>query len=240
MFAKTLSVSTALTVLVSLGACNMSAQDTAVPETAQSREDIEAIVRAYLIENPEVIVEALDVLAERENERLGAQLASNDGDFSIGPADAEVTIVEYFDYHCGYCRRSLDWVMDQVENSDGRVRVVFKELPILSEQSVRAARAAIASQNQDKYLEFHQAMMRHSGQLTDDVIFEIAGDVGLNTARLERDMESDEIDSELSRILGEARENGVTGTPAFFINGELYSGFAQRDLEERIESLLEG
>lgn len=240
MLAKTLSVTTALTVMVGLGACNMSAQSNSVPETVQSREDVEAIVRAYLIEHPEVIVEALEVLTERENVRLGEQLASNSADFSIGPADAEVTIVEYFDYHCGYCRRSLDWVMDQVENSDGRVRVVFKELPILSEQSVRAARAAIASQNQGEYLEFHQAMMRHSGQLSDDVIFEIAGDVGLNTARLERDMASEEIDEHLSRILGEARDNGVTGTPAFFINGELFSGFAQRDLERRIDDLLEG
>ena len=126
MLAKTLSVTTALTVLVGLGACNMSAQSNSVPDTAQSREDVEAIVRAYLLENPEIIMEAMLVLEERENARLGEQLASNDADFSVGPADAEVTIVEYFDYHCGYCRRSLDWVMDQVENSDGRVRVVFK------------------------------------------------------------------------------------------------------------------
>jgi protein-disulfide isomerase len=240
MLAKTLSVTTALTVLVGLGACNMSAQSNSVPETAQSREDVEAIVRAYLLENPEIIMEAMLVLEERENSRLGEQLASNDADFSVGPVDADVTIVEYFDYHCGYCRRSLDWVMDQVENSDGRVRVVFKELPILSEQSVRAARAAIASQNQGEYLEFHQAMMRHSGQLSDDDIFEIARDVGMNATRLERDMESAEVDAHLARVLGEAREHGVTGTPAFFINGELYSGFAQRELEQRIESLLEG
>lgn len=235
---KSVSVISALFAATALGACDTSAQS--VPETAQSREDVEAIVRSYILENPEIILEAMTILDERETEMVGVQLASNSADFSVGPADADVTIIEYFDYHCGYCRRSLDWVMDQVENSDGRVRVVFKELPILSEQSVRAARAAIASQAQGEYMEFHQRMMRHPGTLSDEIIFEIASDLGMNTARLERDMASDEVDSHLSRVMGEAREHGVTGTPAFFINGELFSGFSQPTLESHIDDLLGG
>ncbi|MAT35988.1 MAG: hypothetical protein CMK06_12770 [Ponticaulis sp.] len=225
--------------LTFLSAC---ADDTAaaVPESAMSRADVEEIVRAYIIDNPEIIVEAMQVLNERNNRKAAESLASDPRDFSVGPADAPVTIVEFFDYKCGYCRMSLDWVMEQVEKSDGQIRVVFKEFPILSDQSRTAAMAALASMDQDKYLEFHQKLMRYSGQLDREKVLELAGEVGLNTAKLEKRMDSPEIVEHLQDIRQEAQAFGADATPSFFVNGKLIQGFDKRNLEETINSALEG
>lgn len=230
-------------IALSLGACNMSADDAksaSVPENAMSRADVEAIVKAYLIENPEVIEEALAVLDKREQQTISDTLVASSEDFSVGPADAPVTIVEFFDYKCGYCRSSVDWVVDKATESDGQIRVVFKEYPILSDQSLEAAKAAIASVEQGKYLEFHTELMKYSGELSRDNILKIASDVGLNTAKLEKAMDSDKTIEQLMQVRMEAQAYGADATPSFFINGELIQGFDKRKLESRLNELLEG
>lgn len=248
MLRSILSLSTCIAMTFGLSACNMSADDKAetstaaieAPAHATSREDVEKIVRAYLLENPEVIVEAMAVLEEREQAKTSEILASDKRDPSIGPADAPVTIVEFFDYKCGYCKRSVDWVMDLAEESDGKIRVVFKEFPILSEQSKDAALAALAAQQQDKYMEFHQKLMKYPGELSRDNIFKLAGDVGLNTAKLEKVMDDPKTMEHLLDIRLEAQTYGADATPSFFINGELIQGFDKPKLEARIKALAEG
>lgn len=243
MLKKLALLTTCATLAFGLGACNMSADDAksaSVPETAMSRADVEAIVKAYLLENPEIIEEAQAVLREREYAQISEFLASSEGDFSIGPKDAPITIVEFFDYKCGYCQRAADWVTDKATNSDGKIRVVFKEFPILSDQSLEAAKAALASIDQDKYLEFHNELMAYSGALTRESIMKIAGDVGLNTAKLEKAMDSDDVMTRLQMVRMEAQAYGADATPSFFVNGELIQGFDKPALEARIAELLEG
>ena len=224
-----------------LAACSPSAvsEPTDAPATAQSRADVEKIVRAYLLEHPEVIVEAMDVLTERENANISKLLSGDSRDVSVGPEDAPVTIVEFFDYKCGYCKRSLDWVMDTVQNSDGKVRVVFKELPILSEQSRQASLAALAANRQGKYMEFHQKLMRFPSALTDDAIDDLAADLGLNVTKMRKDMTDPKILEHVQDVRDQAREYGADATPSFFINGELIQGYDKPQLEARIKTLLE-
>lgn len=242
MLKKLLTLSTCLAFTAGLSACGAPADSEAAsaPESATSREDVEKIVRAYLLENPEIILEAMEVLNEREQLATSVSLASDKRDFSIGPEDAPVTIVEFFDYKCGYCRMSMDWVMEQAKNSDGQIRVVFKEFPILSEQSKQAALAALASMKQDKYLEYHQKLMKYTDTLDQNALMDLASEVGLNTAKLERDMESAELLDQLQDIRDEARQYGADATPSFYINGELIQGFDKRKLEQAIQAGLQG
>ena len=115
-------------------------------------------MREYLVRNPDVLREALDALESARTPNAGSEIADDPRDFAIGPADAPVTIVEFYDYRCAYCHAALEWVID-LSRTRRDVRVVFKELPILSAASMEAARAAIAAMPQGRYLQFHHALM---------------------------------------------------------------------------------
>lgn len=238
------SLTGAALLALGLAACGPNAESEPrssvdVPKTAQSREDVEKIVRAYILDNPEIITEAMDILAEREKAELAKLLASDSRDVSYGPDDAEVTIVEFFDYNCGYCKKSLDWVLSEVDNGNGKIRVIFKELPILSDQSRRAALAALAADRQGKYMEFHQLLMRQKAHtLTDERIDELAESIDLNVTRMHKDMSRPELLEHIQDIRSLAIEYGATATPSFFVNGELVQGFDQPVLERQIAELI--
>ncbi|MEH6402964.1 MAG: DsbA family protein [Sneathiella sp.] len=191
-------------------------------------------VRAYLLSNPQVIREAIEVLTATEQrdkaDRSALALSAAQKDleddgysFVAGNPNGDVTIVEFFDYRCGYCKKSFPDLMKTVEE-DGNVRLVLKEFPILGEQSVLAAQAVMASQLQGKYEPFHKILMQARGGLTLDRINEYAAQVGIDTARLGADMKSDEIRNNIRQTYTLANALGITGTPAFVIGGRLASG----------------
>lgn len=203
---------------------------------AKDREAIEQIVREYLIENPEVLMEALRVLEKRDQEATLAEtraaiekrhkdIYNDPGDFVAGNPEGDVTIVEFFDYQCGYCKRSFEPLMDFVK-ADGNVRLILKEFPILGPASLEASKAAVAAKKQGLYFEMHQALYEHKGQLDSDAILEVAKSVGLDVARLRKDMEDPAIVEMVSRHYDLAEALGVDGTPAFIVGGELYPGAA--------------
>ncbi len=212
---------------------------------ANDRAAIESIVREYILENPEIITEALDILQQREEmaelERQRETLvAQRDQIFNsqspiMGNPNGDVTLVEFFDYQCGFCKRVLDDVFAITEDDPG-VRVVFKDLPILGPASTVAARASLAARNQGLYSEYHHALMANRGQLSDQVIFDIATRVGLDVDRLRRDMEAPEIRDEINANIRLAQQLGIRGTPAFVIGDEIVPG--ARSLQE-IESYIE-
>ena len=198
------------------------------------RGEIELIVRDYLLRNPEIIVEAIEVLQAREQqaqlERQRVALASLQDEVfdspnspTMGNPDGDVVVVEFFDYQCGFCKRVLDDVFELTE-SDGNIRVVFKELPILGPESVIAARAALAARPQGLYVDFHNALMGHRGAMSERVIFGIAAEVGLDVDRLRQDMESPEVAAEIAANLQLAQQLGISGTPAFVIGDQVVPG----------------
>lgn len=203
------------------------------PLAEADRATIEAIVRDYLLENPEIIAEALtalqqrEELAEQERQRqavvaLNDQIYDPDAPF-MGNPDGDVTLVEFFDYQCGYCKRVLDTVFEATESDPG-LRVVFKEFPILGPISVVAAQASLASRDQGLYPEFHHALMGYRGQLTEEAIFTVAAEVGLDVARLRQDMKSPEIRDEINENRRLASQIGIRGTPAFVIGDTVAPG----------------
>ncbi|MEZ6023491.1 MAG: thioredoxin domain-containing protein [Hyphomonadaceae bacterium] len=140
---------------------------------AQEQAEIRALVRDYLVRNPDVLREALDALEERRMSELWRQVSADPRDFSLGRADAPIVIVEFFDYRCPYCHSALEWLSD-IARSRRDVRIVFKELPILTDASMEAARAQIAAMPQGRYWRFHQALMGFTGDLTSERIDQLA------------------------------------------------------------------
>ena len=206
---------------------------------AQEQAEIRSIMRDYLVRNPGVLKEALDALEQQTASERRQHMESDRRDFSLGPRDAPITIVEFFDYRCPYCHAALDWVRD-VSRTRRDVRVVFKELPVLGPQSMEAARAAIASNAQGRYWQFHQALMAFRGDLTSARIDAIARQAGVDVARMRRDMESEDITHLLENNHELAYGAGITGTPGFMIEGELISGFDRRSLEAKLRDATQG
>jgi protein-disulfide isomerase len=199
-----------------------------------SREAVEQIVRDYLIRHPEVVGNALRALEQQrevaERQRRAEALRTYLKDLTRDPAtpvagnpDGDVTVVEFFDYRCGFCKTVLPTVQ-QLLREDPKVRVVYKELPILGPDSLLASRAALAARTQGKYLALHDALMASREPLTRPTILDIARRAGLNAGRLDKDMEAPEILAQIRRNHELAERLGISGTPAFVIGTELAPG----------------
>jgi protein-disulfide isomerase len=202
---------------------------------AQEQAEIRAVVRDYLVDNPDVLREALDALEARVSSERWQTIKADPRDFSIGPANAPIVIVEFFDYRCPYCHAALEWVADVVRTRRD-VRVVLKELPILSDQSMEAARASIAAMPQGRYWAFHRALMEFRGELTPEAIDAVARDVGIDVPRMRRAMANTDITTLLEDNRGHAIDYDISGTPGFIINGELIPGFNRARLDERLRA----
>jgi protein-disulfide isomerase len=212
--------------------------------TPEQEADIGRIVREYLIANPEVLEEAVIALQDKRDadqaEASQAAIAArrdqifNDArDFSIGPADAPIQIVEFFDYNCSFCRASAPWVKETLERYPDQVRFIFKETPIFadrSESSAQGARAAVAAIGQDRYLEFYFAMMEQSGTIPLSQVRRIAEESGINWREAQEIMESPETTQHLEDSLNLLDAIGATGTPAFVFNDQLVPGGANTEL----------
>lgn len=244
------------TALGALSFATACSQSTDAPDTQLERADIEKIVYEYLIENPEVIEEAIIELQRRRDQAEAEEqqakidrarpvieanaevLTSNPQDYSIGPADAPVTVVEFFDYKCGPCRRSMGWVTTLPERYDGKVRVVFKEYPILTPQSRDASLATYAAGAQGKYIEMHQALMRDSSNFTQDDLERIATRIGLDIDQFRIDIQRAEFQAHLDENYALASQIGADATPSFVVGNNLSQGLNPVLLEAQISELL--
>lgn len=209
------------------------------------RAEIKSLVREYLVEHPEVIAEAIDVLRERqqkeEMERNKSALKSNSdalfhskGDPVLGNPDGDVTVVEFFDYRCGYCKAVAPHVMEVIKG-DGKVRLVLKELPILGPDSIMAARWSLAARKEKAYQPFHTAMMKYKGTYTAESLGKMAEENGLDAKKIAAAADSDEISQILKANMQLARELGINGTPAFVVGDHLVPGaMGPDDLKELI------
>jgi protein-disulfide isomerase len=197
-------------------------------------EDIERIVRDYLLRNPELILEAVESLEQkrRDDAQASAKSAITERHDEIfkdpespvaGNPQGDVTIVEFFDYRCPYCKQ-VEPSMAQLRKDDSKLRFVYKELPILGPESVVASRAALASRKQGKYLAFHEGLMRARGGLDEAAVLKIAAEAGLDGQRLKADMAAPEIDQILDRNLKLARALAITGTPGFVVGETVVPG----------------
>jgi len=204
-----------------------------------SQEEIEKIVRDYLLREPEVLAEAFKRLQQRQSASaaIRSKQAIHDHRQALfadqaspveGNAQGKVTIVEFFDYRCVHCR-SVASTIDQILNSNKSVRVVYKNFPVLGEPSVLAARAAVAAQQQGGWPKLHRAMLAFSGDFTLDALLALASSVGLDSAKLKTDMMSSETDRALQANLTLAAALGLDATPSFVIGDRVIRGALSAD-----------
>ena len=206
----------------------------AEPAQTMSDEEFNRRVREYLINNPEVLAEARDRLEVREKEarqRAVQSILKERGDELLqdpdtpvgGNAKGNVTLVEFFDYNCAYCRRVAP-TMTKLVADDPQLRVAYKEFPILGPNSVFAAKAALAARRQGKYVVFHEKLMNQKGRFDQKFILLAAAETGLDIDSLKKDMESPEIASAIENNIQLARALGINGTPGFVIGDQIIPG----------------
>jgi protein-disulfide isomerase len=205
--------------------------------TEQQRQAIGEIVKDYLIKNPEVLTE---VIGELEKRQADAQRVAQAGalketrqtllnashSFVVGNPSGDVTLVEFFDYNCGYCKRALSDVKTLVK-ADPKLRVVLKDFPVLGPDSVEASRVALAAGKQlqgEKLFDFHVKVMDSKGRVNGERAMSVAKDMGLDMARLQKDMQSQDIQAALQENMGLGDKLSLTGTPAFIIGDEIIPG----------------
>jgi len=204
------------------------------PSDPAFQQAVEQVVEQYLRTHPEVIEQSLRILQatrqaekqERTRQMIAtkqAELLNDPGSPVSGNVDGDVTVVEFFDYRCGYCKRAAGAVT-QLQQDDPNVRVVYKDFPILGKASEVASRAALASKIQGKHMAFHEALLASKEELTQDGIFNIASGVGLDIEQLSKDMQTPAIEAIIERNRALARELGINGTPGFIIGTKLSPG----------------
>jgi protein-disulfide isomerase len=213
------------------------------PGAALDEKAIVDVVRDYLTKNPEILVEMTTELDKRqqaaESEKQQKVIGDNADSifrsplsYTAGNPKGDVTVVEFFDYNCGFCRRALPDVVKLVDTDD-KVRVVFKELPIFGEESEWAAKAALAAGKQGKYFEMHQKLYTAPGKADKDKALRVASELGLDVPQLEKDMEDPSITKALEETKELAQKLGVQGTPLYLIGDRIVPG-APEDLYDQL------
>ena len=215
-----------------------------------SRTEIETIVREYLIANPEIMLEVQDALEARQRDQQQVALletirgASDDifnsaHDGVYGNPDGKFTLVEFFDYNCGYCKRALGDMLD-LTKANPDVRFVLKEFPILGPDSQRAHIVGQAFQHlmPEKYGEFHVRLMGSAGRATEESAIKLAVSLGADEAALREEMKDPKIADVFNRTYEIANQLGITGTPSYVVGEEVVFGALGRDvLEQKIANL---
>jgi len=219
--------------------------------SAGQRGEIENIVKEYLIAHPEVLQDALTEMekrqaaAETEKHRTAVKdysraLFDSSHQVTLGNPQGDVTMVEFFDYNCGYCKRALADMLDLMKN-DPKLKVVLKEFPVLGPGSIEAAQVAVAVRMQDKtgkkYMDFHQKLLSGRGQADRARALAVAKEVGVDMPRLEKDMAGDEIKATIDENMKLAEALGLNGTPSYVVGTDVVVGaVGLAALKEKVET----
>jgi len=222
--------------------------------TPDQTQEIQKIIRNYLIKNPEILLEASEILQKKEEEKAQQQALSsikenteslfkNPNSPTAGNPDGEVEIVEFFDYQCGHCKAMAATVEDLLKTNQN-IKFIFKELPIFGGNSKYAAKAALASSKQKKYYLFHNALFNSQSELSQDEILKIAKSVGLDITELQQVMEKPWVDKQINENFIVAQKLKLLGTPAFIISNKTHTKFrfipgatSEEDFKKQIETI---
>jgi protein-disulfide isomerase len=228
----------------------------AAPASAQSfsgdqKHEIEGIVKDFLVQHPEVLKEAMEAMDKQQQEAQAekarstirdnnATLFNSNHQVVLGNPNGNVTMVEFFDYNCAFCKRALSDMLDLLK-TDSNLKFVLKEFPVLGEGSVEAAHVAVAARMQDptgkKYIEFHEKLLGGRGPADKAHALAVAKDVGFDIARIQKDMDSDEVKKTIDEDMKLADALGVSGTPSYVVGEELVVGAVGLDeLRDKIKA----
>ncbi|MDF0672741.1 MAG: DsbA family protein [Nitrospira sp.] len=209
-------------------------QSTASTPDPTWRQSVEHVIESYIRSHPEMIEQTLQALEAKRQDKAQTSvkqaIVAHQSELLHDPASpvsgdpaGDVTVIEFFDYRCGFCKRVAGSVT-QLQKDDARVRIVYKDFPILGHDSIQAAKAALASRAQGRHQAFHEALLAAKGDLSKEHVLQIASEVGLDAKRLETDMDKPEWLTIIERNRELANDLRVTGTPAFVVGNELVPG----------------
>ena len=205
------------------------------PAQQMTNEQVKQLALEAILENPQIIMQAVAILEQRKRERAASasntvrlQLEQDPNSPNLGNPDGDVTVIEFFDYNCPYCRKAGQTVQELLA-SDANVRVIYREWPILGEDSVFASRAALAARAQGKYEEFHWALMNGEGRASEASILKLARHLDLDVEKLQADMTSPAVEAHIAQSSALARTLGFTGTPAFIVGDRTAPGMLSTD-----------
>lgn len=229
---------TFLTVLLTLSLIvtpHAQAQEFSDKQTAE----INKLIEAYLIENGETVIKSVEAYQNKQDEEARknseikakeflTDLNKKDSFPMAGNPKGDVTIVEFFDYNCGYCTRALEELVTVIDK-DKNLKVIFFDMPILGPNSLEASKWSMAAHKQGKYFEFHQKVMKHQGQKDEKVMEKIAKDIGLDLDKLMKDKDSKEVADLLQNNVQQAQAMNIRGTPGFIIDGQIFPGYMPAD-----------
>lgn len=247
---KALTLATALSASLALPAAALDLGSMTEDERAAFRAE----VRAYLLENPEVLMEAIGVLEARQQEEQAAgdialvrsnatDLFEDETSWVGGNLDGDVTIVEFVDYRCGYCRKAFPEV-SQLVTDDGNIRMILKEFPILGEQSVASSRVALATRmahGDDAYKKMHDILMSFGGEINELSVLALASDAGLEGEPILEKMDSPEVDAIIAKNHALAQRLQISGTPTFVVGDQMLRGYLPYDgMQQVVEAARQG
>lgn len=233
-------------VALLIGALPVQAKAKSFVNFGLNEDEVKEIVRKYIYDNPQIIVESFQRMQMLEEQNRQRQARARLGEFRkdleygegtpvIGNPKGDVVIVEFFDYNCGYCKLMYKKVLEAVQK-DGNMRWVLKDLPSLGPTSVTAALAGLAANKQGKYFEMHSALMTMEGGIDEDKINAAAKKIGLKMKQFKKDMESEELKTQIEKNVALARELSLAGIPQFIIGDFISQGAMMgNELEEAVK-----
>ncbi len=205
---------------------------------AEQTKEIEVLFKKFLSDNPELILKSVDDYRSSQEKKTQQSAQKNLAEYKdyfadnklpiAGNPNGDVTVVEYFDYNCGYCRKAFADLVSLIEE-DKNVRIILQEMPILSPSSIKMASIALAAHKQGKYFEMHTALMDYKGGQSDNAFYGLAEKLGLDIEKLKTDAASADIKAQIQKSMDMARALDIRGTPGFIIGNEIYPGYIGMD-----------
>ena len=208
--------------------------------TPEQKTEVEAIVKQYILDHGDVLIEGVNNFQKKQEEEANKQSESKAKDLLaalkddksvavVGNPDGDVTVVEFFDFNCGYCKKAYEEIASLLKD-DKNVKIVLYDMPILGPESHEASKWALAAKKQGKYWEFHKALMGHQGGKDTETLKKLAKDTGLDEEKLAKDKDAPEVEAEIQKHLETARSLGIQGTPGFLIGGKVFRGYIPYDV----------
>ncbi len=230
----TMTLALAATSFMPFTTPSAHAAETAAFTPAQKME-LESLIKNYIMAHPETLIESVNKYQASQEEEANKDADAKAREFLaslkdqkdlalVGNPEGDITVVEFYDYNCGYCKKAYEEVI-KLLNEDKGVKVVFIDMPILGPSSVEAAKWSLASKKQGKYFEFHKALMAATGERDDEHFRTAAKEAGLDVAKLEKDKADPAIDEEIKSHLSTAHALSIQGTPGFIINEKVFRGY---------------
>ena len=202
-----------------------------------NKDEINSLINNFILKNPQIIEKALQNLnleRSKKNFEIALTELKKIPNPKLSNTNSDVTIYEFFDYNCGYCKSVMQNIFN-IYKKDKKVEIVFVEYPILSNSSLSAAIASLAARNQKKYFEFHSKLMKHSGKIDDKLLLSIAKDLKIDTNKLKSEYSNEKLMLIINKNREIANRLNLRGTPAFIIGNKIYPGaLSEEDIEKAI------